>query len=69
MWPGEQSVSLAPPEAAPAHGFGMTRGADGRDSILCQKSLHAVWPSSNPPSADKEERADKGEGATRRGRL
>lgn len=52
-WPSEQSASL---EAGPAHGFSTARGqkgADGSGSVLCQESLCAAWPSSNPPATEE----------------
>ena len=52
-WPSEQSASL---EASPAHGFSTARGqkgADGSGSVLCQESLCAAWPSSNPPATEE----------------
>lgn len=57
-WPSEQSASL---EAVPAHGFSTARGqrgADGSSSVLCQESLRAAWPSSNPPATAEGGRGD-----------
>lgn len=39
-------------------GFSAARGqqgADGSGSVLCQQSLSAVWPSSNPPATKEED--------------
>lgn len=57
-WPSEQSASL---EAVPAHGSSTARGqrgADGSGSVLCQESLRAAWPSSNPPATAEGGRGD-----------
>lgn len=64
-WPSEQSASLAPLEAAPAHGSSSARGqrgADGRGWVRCQESLRAAWPSSNPPPRSRGKR-QLGEGS------
>lgn len=58
-WPSERSASLAPLEAAPAHGSSSARGqrgADGRGWVWCQESLCAAWPSSNPPPRSRGKR-------------